>query len=285
MIIETGQVAVITGAGSGIGAALARACAARGMRVLAADIDREAAEATAASLRHHGADALAACVDVTRRDAIDDLATSCWQHFGDCHLLCNNAGVSLRKPLIDCNAADWQRVLAVNLMGTAHAVAAFVPRMRTGGIGHIVNTASMAGLAPLAGFGPYVGSKYALVGLSEVLAQELVGTGIGLSILCPGMVDTHIQLAEQNHPAIVTEPATTLAADPEPKMESPFEPAYSRCLSPDEVAHITLDAVEKNALYVATHPEWHALFEERRLRIRADFQQTGGQLDPLHNNQ
>lgn len=277
MQIKPRQVAVITGAGSGIGAALAKACARQGMRIVAADIEENAAQKTVEEIRESGTEALAFQVDVAHRDSVMALARKCWEQFGGCNLLCNNAGVSVNRPLSECSASDWQWVWSVNVAGIANAIEAFVPHMqRQQEASHIVNTASMAGLIPLPDFGPYVASKYAVVGLSEVLSQELKRDGIGVSILCPGMVDTRIFESERNRPdrkpftGSESEYPSAMATD-EKDMQTDFDSAYTRILSPEHVADLTLEAVSNNQLYVATHPEWYELFRQRAEAIRTAF--------------
>lgn len=278
MKLEAGQVAVITGAGSGIGAALALACGERGLRVVTADIEYDAAQRTANELRARGAEALAVEVNVAHRDAVQALAARTLDTFGGCHLLCNNAGVSINRPVADCSAADWEWVWSVNVTGITHAIEAFVPILRQQhAASHIVNTASMAGLVPLPGFGAYVASKYAVVGLSEVLHQELADTPTGVSILCPGVVDTRIYASERNRfdGGATRGQATAQEESAEPdhaaSMETDFEDTYSRMLSPQVVADITLTAVEQERLYVATHPEWLALVRQRTAAIDSAF--------------
>jgi NAD(P)-dependent dehydrogenase (short-subunit alcohol dehydrogenase family) len=274
--IQAGKVAVITGAGSGIGAALAHACAGRGMHIVAADIELDAAERTVNELRSRGSQAVAVEVNVARRDAVQHLAERTREAFGACHLLCNNAGVSVNRPVAECTAADWEWVWSVNVAGITHAIEAFMPMLREQTeASHIVNTASMAGLIPLPGFGAYVASKYAVVGLSEVLHQELADTLTGVSILCPGVVDTQIFASERNRfdggDTSTQPPAASADTDDGSAMQTDFEETYTRMLSPQEVAEITLAAVEDEQLYVATHPEWLALFKQRSGAIDSAF--------------
>jgi len=269
MKIQSGQVAVITGAGSGIGRALALACAARGMHLVIADIELTAANETAAMAAKHGVTAIAIEVDVSDPQQINDMAEQCWQQFDACDLLINNAGVSVNKPLAECTASDWQWVFSVNTLAIGYAIAAFLPRMKSQGGGHIVNTASMAGLAPLPHFGPYVASKYAVLGLSETLALETAEDRIGVSVLCPGVVNTRIFESERNRPNAST---TAQVADNDREgMETDFDSAYSRALTPNEVADIVLEAVVENRLYVITHPEWAPLFQQRSNAIHEAF--------------
>ena len=276
MKIQAGQVAVITGAGSGIGAALAHACASRGMHIIAADIELDAAERTVNALRSRGSQALAVEVNVADREAVQHLAARTRASFGGCHLLFNNAGVSVNRPVAECTAADWEWVWSVNVAGITHAIEAFMPLLREqSGASHIVNTASMAGLIPLPGFGAYVASKYAVVGLSEVLHQELADTATGVSILCPGVVDTQIFASERNRfdggGTETALQATSTDTDDSTAMQTDFDDAYTRMLSPQAVAEITLAAVEDEQLYVATHPEWLTLFKQRSGAIDSAF--------------
>lgn len=271
MQIKEGQTAVITGAGSGIGKALALDCANYGMCVVAADIELDAAEKTVAEITANGGEALAIKVDVSNPDDITALAELAWHQFGGCQLLCNNAGVAVEKPLDECSHADWQWVINVNLMGVANAVAAFVPRLKEqSGPAHIVNTASMAGLAPLPMAGPYVASKYAVVGLSETLNTELAETEIGVSVLCPGAVATRIFESERNRPNYQEPPLKEeMTLD---EMGLSLDEAYRRVLDPQQVAKITLEAVRNNQLYIITHTEWRPLFSKRADAINAAFE-------------
>lgn len=260
------KVAVITGAGSGIGAAIARTCGLAGMRVVVADIEADAAEAIASELRSNGCRALAAAVDVADRQSLLALAETTRAAFGGCDLLCNNAGVSVLGALAEASADDWHWVLSVNLLGVVHGLAAFLPDMRARGQpAHIVNTASMAGLVPLPAFGVYCASKYAVVGLSEVLHAELSGTGIGVSVVCPGLVATRIQNSDRNRPGHG-------AAAAEPAGPPPVLPAaLARPIEPDEVAERVLQAVRSNTLYVPTHADAAALFAARSAAIATAF--------------
>ena len=241
------KVAVVTGGGSGIGRALALALAREGARVVVADIDEAAMEAVVREARGHGVDALPVRTDVTDLAQVQGLADRAWREFGAVHVLCNNAGVAAWGALENATHRDWQWVLGVNLWGVIHGIEAFVPRMIAGGQrGHIVNTASMAGLIASQGLGVYNTSKYAVVGLSETLAKDLRPYRIGVSVLCPLGVQTRIRDSERNRPAALrnehVEPAT------------PVE-LIGRSLAPDAVADMVLAAIHANELYVITHDE------------------------------
>jgi NAD(P)-dependent dehydrogenase (short-subunit alcohol dehydrogenase family) len=242
-----GRVAVVTGGGSGIGRALVEVFAREGMNVVVADIDEAAAGDTATAVRGRGGQAVAVRTDVSELSSVQALAGRAWQAFGKVHLLCNNAGVALWGGLEQATHRDWQWVLGVNLWGVIHGLEAFLPRMiaqRDGG--HVVNTASMAGLIASQGLGVYNTSKYAVVGLSETLAKDLRAHGIGVSVLCPMGVSTRIRESARHRPP-------ELSNDRAPGGE-PVE-LIGRFLRPDAVAEMVLTAVRENRLYVITHEE------------------------------
>jgi NAD(P)-dependent dehydrogenase (short-subunit alcohol dehydrogenase family) len=243
----TDRVAVVTGGGSGIGRALTLALAREGAKVVVADVDEAAMESVAREARAHGAQAVAVRTDVTELAQVQALAERAWKTFGAVHVLCNNAGVAAWGGLEKATHRDWQWVLGVNLWGVIHGIEAFVPRMIAGGQrGHIVNTASMAGLIASRGLGVYNTSKYAVVGLSETLAKDLKPYGIGVSVLCPMGVETRIRESERSRPAALrNEPGTAEAA----------VELIGRYLTPDTVAGMVLDAMRRGELYVITHDE------------------------------
>ena len=201
MLELRGKVAVVTGGGSGIGAALARAFASQEMDVVVADVDVAGAEKVAADVRAVGRRALAVPTDVSKLASVEALAERTWDELGGCHVLCNNAGVMVIGALESRSIEDWEWVLGVNLWGVIHGVQAFVPRMLAQpGEKHIVNTGSTAGLMPTPGVGVYATAKYAVVGLSEHLRLDLARHAIGVSVLCPGGVQTQILRSERNRP-------------------------------------------------------------------------------------
>jgi len=234
-----GKTAVITGGGSGLGEALARLCASSGLHAVIADIDLGRARNVAESISAGGGSALAVHTDVARRDSVHALAQTCRDHFGGCDYLFNNAGIAIYKPLIETNEDDWNRSIGVNLLGIVNGISAFAPAMIKARAGsHIVNIASMAGLVPLEGFGIYVATKFALVGLSEVLAAELASSGVGVTVACPGWIATAIQPTDTDAP----QPA--------------FPSELSRIILPEVAARIILDAMLAKRLHAPTHPEW-----------------------------
>ncbi|WP_235973986.1 SDR family NAD(P)-dependent oxidoreductase [Parasphingopyxis marina] len=252
MLDLAGKTAVVTGAGSGLGEAIARHCVGLGGRTVLADIDEANLERVAGDLAGQGAELLAVPADVASRSAMEAMADACFERFDDCDYLFNNAGVVIHKPLADCSTEDWQRIIDVNLIGVANGIAAFVPRMIAAGRGHVVNVASMAGLVPLDGFGIYVASKYAVVGLSEVLAAELAPAGVDVTVACPGWIATAIQ---------------NEGGDVAPA----FAPELMRVITADDAARIILDAVERKCLFAPTHPEWRSAAAQRADRLLSAF--------------
>jgi NAD(P)-dependent dehydrogenase (short-subunit alcohol dehydrogenase family) len=264
------RVAVVTGGGSGIGEALALACADAGMHVAVSDIEADAAERVAEAVCARGRKALSAATDVADRAAVEELAARSWEELGGCHLLCNNAGVILMGTLDQRSDADWEWVLSVNLKGVINGVQAFLPRLlEQGGPAHIVNTASVSGLLALPGIGVYTTSKYAVVGLSESLRTDLAPHGIGVTVLCPGGVRSRIAESGRNRPPELGEDApisleiaaaVTRASGEQEKM-----------LEPRFVAELVLDAVRADEPYIVTHPQWRNMVQQRFDQILAAF--------------
>jgi NAD(P)-dependent dehydrogenase (short-subunit alcohol dehydrogenase family) len=244
-----GRVAVVTGGASGIGRAMGERFAREGMHVVLADVERAALDATVHELRDGaaGLDVSGVVTDVSDFASVEALRDAVLDRHGAVHVLCNNAGVAAWGGLETATHRDWQWVLGVNLWGVIHGIEAFVPRMIAGGQrGHIVNTASMAGLIASQGLGVYNTSKYAVVGLSETLAKDLKPHGIGVSVLCPMGVETRIRESERSRPAALRNAAGTAPAAVE---------LIGRYLPPDTVAAMVLDAVRRSELYVITHDE------------------------------
>lgn len=263
MRLEPGQVAVVTGAASGIGRGLVDAFAARGLVVVLADVERKALERAVAEVASTGATALGVPVDVRDPDQVDALAATVLRELGRVDVLCNNAGVvTPRAPLWQQTFADWQWTVEVNLLGVANGVRAFVPHLVEAGRGHVVNTASIAGLAtiPGGGNGAYSATKHAVVGLSETLRLELslVAPQIGVTVLCPGPVPTRIHDAARNRPDEAARPAEPADGLPQPDFGLTLEPVPA-----DAVAAQVLDAVESGREYVLTAPDIVPMARER----------------------
>jgi NAD(P)-dependent dehydrogenase (short-subunit alcohol dehydrogenase family) len=198
----TGGTAVITGAGSGLGAAMAAAFAAEGMRIAALDINREAAESTATGLTADGTDALGLAVDVADRSTLEAAATTVADRFATCNVLCANVGVQQFGALEMLTSDDWQWILSVNVIGTANTVNAFLPLLRASdGPRHIVLTSSVAALMPSPRQGAYIASKFAVTGYGDVLRQELADDDIGVTLMFPaGMITNHIESSRAARP-------------------------------------------------------------------------------------
>src|SRR5271170_2541366 len=197
-----GKVAVITGGASGIGRAVADRAAAEGMKVVLADIEEGPLKAAVDDLTTHGADALGVVTDVADAASVRALRDRALDRFAAVHLVHNNAGIGLGGPIWEVSEADWRWILGVNLWGVVHGVAAFTPLLIEQGEGHIVNTASVAGLIAAPFLGPYNATKQAVVAISETLYKDLqtVGAPVGVSVLCPGFVQTRIAESERNRP-------------------------------------------------------------------------------------
>jgi NAD(P)-dependent dehydrogenase (short-subunit alcohol dehydrogenase family) len=262
MQVLEGKVAVVTGGGSGIGAALARAFAAAGMDVGVADIEAEGAERVAADVRAAGRRAFAARTDVSRYEAVEALAERTYRELGACHVLCNNAGVLVAGSLENRSLADWEWVLGVNVWGVVHGLTAFLPRMLAQpGEKHIVNTGSTAGLVPAPGFGVYAAAKYAVVGLSEHLRLDLARHGIGVSVLCPGGVRTQILRSERNRPSALG--TSQLTREDMLQMASGEERPPDEMQPPEVIAAAVLEGIRANDAYILTHPHYRSAVEAR----------------------
>jgi len=258
-----GKCAVVTGAASGIGRAMADAFASEGMCVVLADIEPGALEEAAAGMRAGGATALAVPTDVSQAEQVQALADRATAEFGRVDVLCNNAGVALSGVTWEHTLADWQWLLGVNLWGVVHGVRIFLPLMlKQGGEGHIVNTGSVAGLTSNPFMSIYNVSKHAVVTLSETLQKELtlLDTEVRVSVLCPGYVNTRILDSERNRPAALQNAAPT---ERHPSFEEMASTAIAAGLPPAEVAAQVLDAVKTGRFYVLTHPEFAPRIRDR----------------------
>jgi len=266
MKVLRGKVAVVTGAASGIGRGMAEAFLANGMTVVLADVEASALAATASELESRG-EIFVQQTDVSSPEAVEALAERVWKEFGTAHVLCNNAGVAVLKSVDDTSLADWRWTLDVNLWGVVHGIRSFLPRMRAQGEGHIVNTASMAGVLSNPMNAAYQASKQAVVALSEGLAQELRAEAANLcvSIVCPAFVRTEISQAERNRPGRkeAYEPVAYAEDDPRALLQRIG-------MDPLEVGRMVVEAIREERFYVFTHPEWKPLVLERFEAILAD---------------
>lgn len=258
-----GRTAVITGAGGGIGAGLARALGERGARLVLADIQEAPLAETAGELATLGHDVATHVCDVRDLDAVESLATFADERFGGAQILCNNAGVAAYGLLADQDVDDWRFVMDVDFWGVMHGIKAFVPRMIAAGTGgHILNTASMAGLIGMPGLGIYSAAKFGVVGVSEALRAELKPHGIGVSVLCPMMVSTalnsnsdHIRAGMQGKPSgeLISEENTAgLAGD---------------VMSVDELVDAAIRGITDSRLHILTHRDQADILEHRARRL------------------
>jgi NAD(P)-dependent dehydrogenase (short-subunit alcohol dehydrogenase family) len=264
--LEPGKVAVVTGAASGIGAALADRFARAGLHVVLADVDEEGLTRTAEQVGTRGVESLSVLTDVSDEAQVQALAAATVERFEAVHLVCNNAGVvSEADPWLGPISA-WQWVMGVNFWGVVHGMRAFLPFVVMSGGGHIVNTASMAGLSP--GFSPsYDASKHAVVAITEDLfnAMTVAEMPIGVSVLCPGWVRTGIVEADRNWP-------DDLGARPELAptaltMHAHVERAIAEGTTPAAIADEVADAVVENRFWVIPHDDFLAVAVERWERI------------------
>ena len=246
-----GKVAVVTGAGSGIGEGIARAAAQAGMKVLVADIDIEKAQVVAADI---GESAHAFEVDVSDLESVEAMRDAAVERFGGVHLLCNNAGVWIGALMHDADIKDWQYLINVNLYGVIHGVRAFLPLLVAQGEGHIVNTASMGGLISGPPEGLYTTTKFAIVGLSEALLMEVADKGVGVSVLCPGLVNTNLITQSS---AVRPE-----AFDSGIDHQQPA-PDVAAGIPPLAVGEQVIDAVRESGFYVITHDDYRDIIAGR----------------------
>ncbi len=267
------KTAFITGGASGIGLGLAEVFARAGANVVIADVEAAALERAEQHLKAQGAVVLALQLDVTDRGAFAAARDAAIERFGAVHLLFNNAGVNVPGPLDQVGYADWDWVMGVNLGGVINGVTTFLPElMRHGSEAHVVNTASVGGLVGMRGLGIYNASKFAVVGLSEALRADMVACGVGVSLLCPGVVATALTTSERNRPAALGGGASEAA---EPAEQSGAAPAG--VMSPMTLALMVQEAVEAGQFFISSHPEFRGLVGQRNDAVLASF---SGSADP-----
>ncbi len=262
----TGRTAVITGAASGLGRAMAERMASEGMRLVLADVEPGPLDDVAAALARDGVEVVSQRTDVARAEDVDRLADLAFDRFGAVHVLSNNAGVVKNARSWHLTLEDWEWVLGVDLWGVIHAVRAFVPRMleQPEG-GHIVNTASMSGLLPIPNLAAYGVAKTAVVALSEVLQLDLdaEGASIGVSVLCPGFIATRITESERNRPAALT---ATAAVPKVPRTSAGVQPTMDAA----DVAGHVIDAIRANRFWILTHDAYRDVIQQRAAGIGTD---------------
>ncbi len=262
----SGRVAVVTGAASGIGRALASSFVAEGMGVVLADVEQGPLDLAVRELRDAGGQVLGVPTDVSRLDQVEALAEQTMSRFGAVHVVCNNAGVGSGASLAEIPLEVWHWVMGVNFWGVLYGCRVFLPLLRRQPEGHIVNTASVAALcgeAPTTA--PYVAYKAAVLGMSETLQRELeeAGEPIGVSVLLPGPVNTNIPTSERNRPSGVP----SLRDHPSQALAQEFLRSVmgTMWLEPDQVAAMVVAAIRNNRFYIVTHPERTVDIARKRL--------------------
>ena len=263
-----GKVAVVTGGASGIGLAMAQRFAREGMKLALADIETGALEQAAADFEADGVEVFPHVVDVSNADQMDGLAQAVLDRFGAVHVVCNNAGVATGGPMWELSTADWEFALRPNLWGVIHGVRVFTKHLIAQDEGHIVNTASLAGLVSVPGVGPYNVTKHGVVTLSETLHGELaaLGSKVGVSVLCPGFVNTRLWDSERNRPEELKSAETTPNAEQEQAAQV-LKALIVGGTPVDPIAERVLDAVRNQRFYILTHEGSEGFVEQRMQRI------------------
>jgi NAD(P)-dependent dehydrogenase (short-subunit alcohol dehydrogenase family) len=266
-VADDRKVAVITGGASGIGLAAARLLKQQGWRLALADIEAPRLDLACAELGGEE-QVMGVVTDVGEKHSVDALADAVFERFGRADVVFNNAGVAIAGPTANVTHADWAWLIQVNLWGPIHGVEAFLPRLIQQGSGHLLFTASFAGLAPNVGLGPYTVTKYGVVALAEVLHRELRSAGIGVSVLCPMRVETDIGSSERNRPPELGGHSAT----PAPPIPPGADTAAGRILPVEEVAEQVVAAIGTDRLYVVPHAESRDMIRRRFERIDRAFE-------------
>jgi NAD(P)-dependent dehydrogenase (short-subunit alcohol dehydrogenase family) len=254
-----GRVAVVTGGASGIGFATASRLAQEGMRVVLADIERAPLEAAVAKLTAAGHEALGVPTDVSRWDDLQALADQTLRAYGQVNVVHNNAGVVRAGRIEELTLADWEWVLGVDLWSVIYGVKTFLPLIREAGEGHIINTASSAGLQSSPEIGPYNVAKFGVVAMTETLQMELLAddSPIRASVLCPGAIATRIAESERNRPDAAA------ATDTNQRFQEMAGKVVGRGHSAESVAELVLAAIRDQTFWILTHPKWIEVLRER----------------------
>src|SRR3954465_2758896 len=259
-----GKTAFVTGGAAGIGLALGRAFAQSGMKVMLADIETDALQAAVKSLQEISPDMRGTICDVADAESVERAAQAAFEAFGNVHVVCNNAGVAAGGGIDHISLDNWRWVIDVNLMGVLHGIRSFLPHIRKHGEGgHIVNTASMAGMQGGLGFSPYGASKFAVVSMSEGLRTQLAPYGIGVSVLCPSYVRTKIGESGRNRPERYGASQPLDPASPAAAMVAEIAKNLQAGPDPGDVAARVVQGIRDDQLYIFTHPGMRAEVEDR----------------------
>ena len=259
-----GKTAFITGGASGLGLAMAHAFGGAGMNVMLADIEEAPLAAAVAELEARQVRTASVLCDVGDRAAVVAAAQASVEAFGKVHLVCNNAGVGAGGPIGEVKPADWDWIVAVNLMGVVYGMDAFLPHIRAHGEGGcFVNTASMAGMISVPGMEPYTATKYAVVGMSEGWAGQLAPENINVAVLCPGFVKTKINQSGRTRQSQYGGPVPNNPVVGQSHVDNGIDPEF--------VGRRVLEAVQNDERYIFTHPDMRGLVEQRFGRIMAGF--------------
>jgi NAD(P)-dependent dehydrogenase (short-subunit alcohol dehydrogenase family) len=271
MLDFEGKVAVVTGAASGMGRAMAERFAAEGMKVVLADVEAPVLEAAVTELKHREYDVLGVLTDVSKQDAVENLAQRAIDAYGKIHIVCNNAGVAGERGMIwEETDKQWDYMMGVNFWGVLNGIRVFVPRMlEHGEEGYIISTASVAALG--SGWGIYGVTKHAVVAMSEWLAQNLamIDSKLQAAVLLPSGVATNITTVNRNRPdELAEDPSTPASVQAERirRYRERMTAAVAAGKQPEEVAETVLEAIKNNDFYILTHPAQ----EENRVRLRAE---------------
>lgn len=264
MNLEAGQVAVVTGGGSGIGFALAVELAQRGLSLVLADIHPASLAEASEKITATGADVLSVQTDVTDPVAVNELAARTLERFGRVDLICNNAGtVGKNMPIWEFERVEWEWILAVDFWGVLHGISAFVPHLVEQGSGHVLNVSSMAGISTVPLNGPYNVAKHAVIALSDTLAADLKARGVpvGVTVLCPGPTVTRLLLDGPRPRPERFKPVKDVGVSPQDNPNT-FASTAAQLAQADDVARAALQAVEEDLFLLAPHPGSRSRVEE-----------------------